>query len=125
MSIGFSVLGTILVMKSLSPNNPTFHLDHQPRFTDQRKIESLTNPNYQPLTSSERSYHPVDQIPPVDLLPVDYPVHTLKSDGDADTDADAHTDVAADAADTYKIHIKVSPPKNQTMDQPNEDFWLN
>ena len=34
MSIGFSVLGTILVMKSLSPNNPTFHLDHQPRFTD-------------------------------------------------------------------------------------------
>ena len=130
MSIGFSVLGTILVMNSLSPNNPTFHLDHQPRFTDQRKIESLTNPNYQPLTLSERSYHPVDQIPPVDLLPVDllpvdYPVHTLKSDGDADTDADAHTDVAADAADTYKIHIKVSPPKNQPMDQPNEDFWLN
>ena len=123
MSIGFSVLGTILVMKSVSPSNPTFHLDHQPRFTDQRKIESLTNPNYQPLTSSERSYHPVDQIPPVDLLPVDLlpvdqPVHTLKSDL-------KDTDVAADVADTYKIQIKVSPPSNQTMDQTNEDFWLH
>ena len=121
MSIGFSILGTILVMNCLSPNNPNNHLDHLPRFTDkvQRETESLTNPSYQPVI-----YHPVDPLP-VDLLPVDYPVHTLKSDADADTDTDAHTDVDADSADTYKFQIKVSPPKNQTMDQTNKDFWLN
>ena len=108
-------------MKSVSPSNPNFHLNPQARFTDkiQQGPDSLTNPSYQPVI-----YHPVDP-PPVDLQPVDYPVHTLKSDANTDTDADAHTDVAADAADTYKIHIKVSPPKNQTMDQPNKDFWLN
>ena len=105
MSIGFSVLGTILVMNHLSPNNPNNYLDHQPRFS----LEPLTNPSYQPVI-----HHPVDQISPVDLLPVnllpvDYPVPTLKSDTDADADADAHSDVATDAADTYKIHIKVSP----------------
>ena len=121
MSIGFSVLGTILVMKSVSPSNPNFHLDPQARFTDkiQQGPDSLTNPSYQPVI-----YHPVDP-PPVDLQPVDYPVHTLKSDADTDTDADAHTDVTADAADTYQIQIKVSAPENQTMDHNNEDFWLN
>ena len=67
----------------------------------------------------------MDQIPPVDLLPVDYPVHTLKSDADTDTGADAYTDVTADAADTYQIQIKVSAPENKTMDHNNEDFWLN
>ena len=116
MSIGFSVLGTILVMKSVSPSNPTFHLDHQPRFSDkiQQGPESLNNPSYQPVIYQ-----------PVDLQPVDYPVHTLKSDADTDTDADAHTDVAAEASDTYQIQIKVSAPENQTMDHTNKDFWLN
>ena len=127
MSISILILGTILVMNCMSPNGAinnhpehltNHHLDHLPRFVDkvQRETESLTmkdNPSYQPLTST---YHPVDQISPVDqILPVDQPVHTLKSDL-KDTDV---------AADTYKIQIKVSQPSNQSMDQTEEDFWLN
>ena len=121
MSIGFSVLGTILVMKSVSPCNPNFHLDPQARFTDTIKQgpDYLTNPSYH-----SGIYHPVD-TKPVELQPVDYPVLTLKSDADMDTEADTHTDVTADDADTYQIQIKVSAPENQTIDHGHEDFWLN
>ena len=121
MSIGFSVLGSILVMKSVSPCNPNFHLDPQARFTDTIKQgpDYLTNPSYH-----SGIYHPVD-TKPVELQPVDYPVLTLKSDAETDTEADTHTDVTADDADTYQIQIKVSAPENQTIDHGHKDFWLN
>ena len=107
MSIGFSVLGSILVMKSVSPCNPHFYNDPQARFQDTIKQgpDSLTK-------------H-------VELQSVDYPVLTLKSDAEMDKDADTHTDLTADDADTYQIHIKVAAPENQTIDHGHEDFWLN
>ena len=103
-------------MKSVSPCNPNFHLDPQARFTDtiKQKPDSLTNP----------SYHSVD-TKHVELQSVDYPVLTLKSDAEKETEADTHTDVTVDEADTYRIHIKVAAPENQTIDHGHEDFWLN
>ena len=108
-------------MKSVSPCNPNFHHDPQAWFTDTIKQgpDYLTNPSYH-----SGIYHPVD-TKPVELQPVDYPVLTLKSDAETDTEADTHTDVTADDADTYQIQIKVSAPENQTIDHGHEDFWLN
>ena len=107
MSIEFSVLGSILVMKSVSQCNPQFYNDPQARFQDpiKQKPDSLTK-------------H-------VELQSVDYPVLTLKSDAEKDLEADTHTDLTADDADTYQIHIKVAAPENQTIDHGHEDFWLN
>ena len=107
MSIGFSVLSSILVMKSVSPCNPQFYNDPQARFQNPMKQEpdSLTK-------------H-------VELQSVDYPVLTLKSDVEKDTEADTHTDLTADDKDTYQIHIKVAAPENKTIDHGHDDFWLD
>ena len=107
MSIGFSVLGSILVMKSVSMShcNPQFY-DPQARFQIPMKDvpESLTK-------------H-------VESKSMEFPVLTLKSDeksAEKETKAGTQSGLAAADKDTYQIHIKV---ENKTIDNGQDDFWL-
>ena len=107
MSIGFSVLGSILMMKhvSVSQCNPQFY-DPQARFQNPMKED----PDY--LTKH------------VEPQSVVNPVLKLKSDersDEKDTEADTHTGLHAADKDTYQIHIKV---ENKTIDHGQDDFWL-
>ena len=106
MSIGFSVLGSILVMKSMSQCNPQIYNEPQARF----QIPMKEDPDY--LTKH------------VEPQSVVNPVLKLKSDeksDEKDTEADTHTGLPAADKDTYQIHIKV---ENKTIDHGQDDFWL-
>ena len=111
MSIGFSVLGSILVMKSVNMShcNPQF-FDPQARF--QIPIKDVPDS----LTKH------------VESQSMKIPVLTLKSDeksAEKETASDphtGHTGLAAADKDTYQIHIKV---ENKTIENGQDDFWLD
>ena len=107
MSIGFSVLGSILVMKSVSQCNPQIYNEPRARF----QIPMKEDPDY--LTKH------------VEPQSVVNPVLKLKSDeksDEKDTEADTHTGLTAADKDTYQIHIKV---ENKTIEHGQDDFWLD
>ena len=106
MSIGFSVLGSILVMKNVSVSqcNPQFY-DPQARYQNPMKDvpDSLTT-------------H-------VESQSVEFPVLKLsEKSAEKETASDTHTGLAAADKDTYQIHIKV---ENKTIENGQDDFWLD
>ena len=106
MAIGFSILGTILVMKTMDVNHCNPHT--QDRF----QIPVHTDPD---------SLHKPMETPSMKLL-------TLNSD-DKNAEKEPTSDpqpgrlgLAAVADKDYKIYIKV---ENKTVETGQDDFWFS
>ena len=108
MAIGFSVLGTILVMKTVNVNHCNPHIfDTQDRF--QIPVKNVPDSLPKPMES-----------PSMKILTLNSDEKTAEKETASDPPT-GHIGLTAAADKDYKIHIKV---ENKTIENGQNDFWF-